>query len=602
MTEEVIINVQTNATEALARQQELKASLISVKEKQEKLKESGDILSETYIKNEAQIKLLNQQLNANGNVLKGVADTTNAAGGAYAALNNQAAIAAQRAKDMSVAYGSNDARTKEAVASAKALSDQLKEVDKSVGQNQRSVGDYEIAVKKLPGVFGDLQSSATNSYNSIKTKIEEVKAVMTTYITAINAEKAAKAEAIVAAELAAKAEAELALSEEAGTATAAQVAAAETARASATAAATVATDAGSASMKIFKVALASTGIGLLVVALGALVAYFTSTNDGAKVFQKIMSGVNAVLQTGVKIMGSLGRLIYDVLTGNVDKLGSDLKTVVDNVKGATTEIGNTYKAGEKAAQNRQMMNKKEREWMVERTKLEGDYAVLVQNAGKRSRLDDEGKLKAAKEALRIKELIYQNDLKIAANNLKVINQEQALNSKKDYQAIADAQNKVQQIIATHKQQQNSVDNLMGKTEQRIDAADKASVKSANAAAKKRIEATQRENDENTKTEKELQAFKLKTLKENAEADISAVQEEMKLIKLKNEERLAGQKLSDDEIYAQKTLSANQAWDEEQRILEAKLSNQQITQEEFNKQSILNQQQLNTDKFFKMMGL
>jgi hypothetical protein len=142
----VIIDIKVEADAALKRQQELKQAIINIREEQ---KATADKASEGYIKNEAQLKLLTQQLNANGNVLKGVADNTNEVGGAYAELNNRAAVAAQRAKDMAVAYGQTDKRTIEATASAKAMKDQLKEVDAGVGLHIREVGNYAIAGKSL---------------------------------------------------------------------------------------------------------------------------------------------------------------------------------------------------------------------------------------------------------------------------------------------------------------------------------------------------------------------------------------------------------------------------------------------------------------------
>ena len=47
--------------------------------------------------------------------------------------------------------------------------------------------------------------------------------------------------------------------------------------------------------KSLKMALISTGIGAIVVAIGSLVAYFTQTQRGAEMLEKVMGGLGAVM-------------------------------------------------------------------------------------------------------------------------------------------------------------------------------------------------------------------------------------------------------------------------------------------------------------------
>ena len=55
-----------------------------------------------------------------------------------------------------------------------------------------------------------------------------------------------------------------------------------------------------------------------------------------------------------------------------------------------------------------------------------EYEEAKFNAGKKSRLDDEGKIKAAKRAIEIDEQIFANDVKIAKNKAKLVEDEQKL--------------------------------------------------------------------------------------------------------------------------------------------------------------------------------
>ena len=103
-----------------------------------------------------------------------------------------------------------------------------------------------------------------------------------------------------------------------------------------------------AAMKILKVALISTGIGALVVALGSLVAYFMSTNAGADKFSKIMAGIGAFVRVLSDKFADLGEAIVYAFTNPkeaVAKLWEAIKTnVVNRFKGIGDLFANVGKA------------------------------------------------------------------------------------------------------------------------------------------------------------------------------------------------------------------------------------------------------------------
>ena len=67
-------------------------------------------------------------------------------------------------------------------------------------------------------------------------------------------------------------------------------------------------------MKSFKIALASTGIGLLVIAVGSLVAYFTQTQKGAEKLEIAMAGVKIIFAKLTDVASDLGEKILWVFT------------------------------------------------------------------------------------------------------------------------------------------------------------------------------------------------------------------------------------------------------------------------------------------------
>lgn len=69
----------------------------------------------------------------------------------------------------------------------------------------------------------------------------------------------------------------------------------------------------SVAMQVFKVALASTGVGLLVVALGALYAYFNKTEEGGDRAARSMRSLQVATDALWRVLSKLGEYIADYL-------------------------------------------------------------------------------------------------------------------------------------------------------------------------------------------------------------------------------------------------------------------------------------------------
>ena len=162
-----IVEVEVNnddAIQAVVEQQKamegLKSTISDLKKQQKELdtttKEGAKAYDENakmIVVNEAQLKTLNQTMNANKRIVEANSAGTNEQTGAYQRLSQQYTALAQKAKDMAVVYGTNSQATIKAQQEAKDLSDRLKEIDASVGQNQRNVGNYSGA---LDGAIGKI--------------------------------------------------------------------------------------------------------------------------------------------------------------------------------------------------------------------------------------------------------------------------------------------------------------------------------------------------------------------------------------------------------------------------------------------------------------
>lgn len=521
--EEVIIDVQVQSVEAVKRQQELKTALEAVKEQQKQLRASGDTLSDTYVRNEAQIRVLNQQIAANGRILNGLVDTTNEAGGAYAELSRQAAIASQRARDMSIAYGSADERTIEATASARALRDQLARSDESVGNGTRSVGLYSQALEGLDMAGGGVVQSFKGMLASAK-------------------------------------------------------------------------------------AFIANPIGLVIAAIAgaAVLLYkaFSRTQENTEKLSKVTGALSGLFNNLLKILEPVAVFLVDKLVsgfelamkaidGTVTLIAKGLKLVgLEEASKKFQDFGdNAKKAAESGVILAEAEAKLEKQQRASR-KIQLEY----QNAAEKLRQirDDESKstaerIKANKDLGAVLKKQSNEELSIANNAVAVAKLRVDLNgaTKDSLDELAAKETEVadikERITGQESEQLANINSL------RKEAAEKQAAREKDIADKRKARL-----DNEKEAEKELSAFKLQTLKENADADIKALEYEAKMYQLKNQERLAGQKLTDEQLYIQNIEAANKAYTDELARQNVLLEQKQITQTEYNEQLKLNQQQLNTD--------
>ena len=102
-----------------------------------------------------------------------------------------------------------------------------------------------------------------------------------------------------------------------------------------------ATGGSTKAMKIFRLALISTGIGAIVVAFGALVAAILSTQAGMDKLNKILIPIGNVLQRIFGLVQDLGSgllaIISGDVTGGLDKLKESVTGIGDKLKDAWTE-------------------------------------------------------------------------------------------------------------------------------------------------------------------------------------------------------------------------------------------------------------------------
>lgn len=91
----------------------------------------------------------------------------------------------------------------------------------------------------------------------------------------------------------------------------------------------IATTIFSGALKVLRFALIATGIGAILVLLGSLVSYFSSTEDGANKLTMILEPLKAIFHALQGVLSDLGRLLVDTFT-NPKKAMEDLFNFLKN--------------------------------------------------------------------------------------------------------------------------------------------------------------------------------------------------------------------------------------------------------------------------------
>ncbi|MCT4673518.1 MAG: hypothetical protein N4A37_09800 [Prolixibacteraceae bacterium] len=223
----------------------------------------------------------------------------------------------------------------------------------------------------------------------------------------------------------------------------------------------------SASIKGVNLVLATTGVGLIIVALGAAVAglteYFKNTRDGEIAFKKVMNGINAVIGPIKHSIGELGKAVYLMMTGDFKKawetFSSSFSKTKDQIKANIADLKT------QVDENGKIKIGKDGKPMIGMNDLEEDLINRRQNFAKeeiklqreiselRNKANAEDLYSAAQRAKFI-DLALQKQNELGDKRLKLAEDELILEQKKadqgdnniaDDQALVDLEVKIESV-------------------------------------------------------------------------------------------------------------------------------------------------------------
>lgn len=276
-------------------------------------------------------------------------------------------------------------------------------------------------------------------------------------------------------------------------------------------------------LKSFKVALAATGVGLIVVAMGTLVSYFTSTKRGAEQLKVATEALGAAFSVIRDRISSVGGALVKFFRG-------DFKGALDDVKGAfqgiTAEIVAETKAAGELQKRMNALKDEERDFNLVRA--ETNLAI----AKTRLAVEDEAKsyderIKALDTAIKLEQETIDEQLRLAKEREAIITAqvEQSESLEEDLQRQADARAAVIELetasLRTQKRLEGERQSLLlqRQAEQdRIAAAEAKRIEDEQKAREKEIE------DERKAAEKRLEIEKKRLEDEQKAKDEAAAKD------------------------------------------------------------------------------
>lgn len=109
-------------------------------------------------------------------------------------------------------------------------------------------------------------------------------------------------------------------------------------------AAIAATKGSAKALKIFRLALISTGIGAIVIAIGSLIAYLTTTQSGINKVNKVLIPLKTIFQSLFGVLQEVGEKMSEAFTNPQEAIKSLWKSIKTNLINRVTAIGGIFKA------------------------------------------------------------------------------------------------------------------------------------------------------------------------------------------------------------------------------------------------------------------
>ena len=389
-TEQVIIDIEVNYSEAIANLAKYRAEAGKLRQANAELKkemQAGNITQDEYNLKIADNTVKIKEANASASAWeRTILNSIKADRSAVESLNKmsaQVSILTQRYNALSKADRESEIGIN-LQKQIKSLNEEIRNTRKGLGDYRSFVGGYEEAIKSAlseTGLFTAANNKLAGSLTPFKYLYQSVRQEVVDLTTAYKSNATASA-----------------------TMAGAQKAAA------------VSTNILSAALKIFRIALISTGVGAIIVALGSLVAYLTKTQKGVE----LLNNTLAVLKSGFDViidrLAMMGGALVKLLSG-------DFKGAASEAKSALSGIGEEMKREIKlAAELSDMMQQLEKDEVLLSMQRSAHRAEIekLKKASEDQTKSTQERMKAAKKAYDMEQADLQKEVELRKRSVAAL--------------------------------------------------------------------------------------------------------------------------------------------------------------------------------------
>lgn len=180
------------------------------------------------------------------------------------------------------------------------------------------------------------------------------------------------------------------------------------------------------SFKALRIAIAATGIGLLVTTIAALVANLQNSEGGFNRVQKVMKQIGVVAGNVTDIFYSLGTALFSLVTRDFEQMNKSFEEATNRIKNFGDETEREIKLQGELADKQADLVKLERELVVERADSNRKRADLLEKAADKENFTASQRIKFLKEAAKVDEDITNKEIDAAKIRLQIKEQENTL--------------------------------------------------------------------------------------------------------------------------------------------------------------------------------
>lgn len=392
MAEEIIIELALQGSEkSISRVAELENELKKLNERIKTEKTVSAEVKKEQIKLREEKNRLNKQIRENIKSFEISSVNVNELGKSYSDIQKANKTLKQEYKSLDPSIEGNSERMEELAKKIKENTDTLKEYDAALGENFRNVGNYKEAVTEAlqeSGLFGrelgiinKVQKTFTDVTDGAGKAVKTIKDDFSQFRGNILKGNKGLVSSVK-------------------------------------------------NLKLFKFALASTGIGLLIIALGTVITLFKRFQPAIDLASKAMTILGSVVNEIVNRLGVLATAAVKVFKGDFKGAAEDAKKAVDNFGSAIVQAAEN---GAKIADLEVKLRKLRREVGLNVQALENqrDIAQLIADDNTRNfTLRQE----QAEKVRKLNERIAQENLKLAKQELEAT-QLRIKNNKQDNELL-----------------------------------------------------------------------------------------------------------------------------------------------------------------------